>query len=69
MWHLPNHRHAPTLLKPKGDHQSQVIVSGRPHADRTACDYYDSSGDTMKEIEGTVSRLAGQYEIIMTQIP
>ncbi len=45
-----------------------VIVSGRPHADRTACDYYDSSEDIMREIEGTVSRLAGEYEIIMTQI-
>jgi hypothetical protein len=26
------------------------------HADRTAGDYYDSSGDTMKEVEGADSR-------------
>jgi len=68
MWHLPNHRHAPTLLKPKGDRQSQVIISGRPHADRTVYDYYVSSEDIMKVVEGADSRLAGQYEIIMTQI-
>jgi hypothetical protein len=42
-----------------------VIISGRPHAHHTACDYYDSSGDTIK-IEGADSRLAGEYEIIMT---
>ena len=40
-----------------------------PHADRTAGDYYDSSEDIMKMDEGAGSRLAGQYEIVMTQIP
>lgn len=40
-----------------------------PHADRTDGDYYDSSEDIMKIDEGADSRLAGQYEIVMTQIP
>jgi hypothetical protein len=39
-----------------------------PHANPTAGDYYDSSDDIMKEVEGADSRLAGQYDIIMTQI-
>ena len=36
-----------------------MIVSGRPHADCTVYDYYDSSVDIIKMVEGTVSRLAG----------
>jgi len=40
-----------------------------PHADRTDTDYYDSSEDIMKMDEGADSRLARQYEIVMTQIP
>jgi len=32
-------------------------------------DYYDSNEDIMKIDEGADSRLAGQYEIVMTQIP
>jgi hypothetical protein len=39
------------------------------HADRTDGDYYDSSEDIMKMDEGADSRLAGQYEIVVTQIP
>ena len=66
MRHLPNHRHEPILLKPKGDHQSQVIVPGMPNADLTVYDYYDSSVDILKMVEGADSRLAGEYEIIMT---
>ena len=58
----------PILLNPKGAHQSQVIVPGRPRADRTAGDYYDSNEDIMKVVEGANSRLAGEFDIIMTQI-
>lgn len=57
----------PILLKPKGDRQSQVIVLGKPFADRTAGDYYDSIEDMMKVVEGAYERLAGQYDIIVIE--
>ena len=58
----------PILLNPKGAHQSQVIVPGRPRADCTAGDYYDSSDEIMKEVERANSRLAREFDIIMRQI-
>ncbi|MCL7415169.1 MAG: cobyric acid synthase [ANME-2 cluster archaeon] len=57
----------PILLKPKGDRQSQVIVLGKPFADRTAGDYYDSIEDMMRVVEGAYERLAQQYDIIVIE--
>ncbi|TFH43525.1 MAG: cobyric acid synthase CobQ, partial [ANME-2 cluster archaeon] len=48
----------PVLLKPKGDRQSQVIILGKPYADRTAGDYYESIDDMMKVVESAYYRLA-----------
>jgi len=41
----PNEHMNPVLLKPKGDRTSQVIVLGRPVADKSAEEYY-------REIDG-----------------
>jgi adenosylcobyric acid synthase len=57
----------PILLKPKGDRQSQVIILGKPFADRTAGDYYDSIEDMMKVVEAAYKRLAGEYDIIVIE--
>ena len=57
----------PILLKPKGDRQSQVIILGKPFADRTAGDYYDSIEDMTEVVEGAYERLAGEYDIIVIE--
>ncbi len=57
----------PILLKPKGDRQSQVIIMGRPYADRTAGDYYESIEDMMTVVEGAYNSLAGQHDIIIIE--
>jgi hypothetical protein len=44
------------------------ISRHEPHADYTSGDYYNSSEDIMKVVEGEDSRLAGEFDIIMAQI-
>ncbi|MBE0524562.1 MAG: cobyric acid synthase [Methanosarcinales archaeon] len=57
----------PVLLKPKGDRQSQVIILGKPYADRTAGDYYESIDDMIKVVESAYYRLAGQYDMVIIE--
>ena len=57
----------PILLKPKGDRQSQVIIMGKPYADRTAGDYYESIEDMMKVVERAYSSLAVEHDIIVIE--
>ena len=38
------------------------------HAHHTTSEYYDSSDDAMKEVEGAHNGLAVEYDISMTQI-
>ncbi len=57
----------PILLKPKGDHISQVVVLGIPHADRKAGDYYDSIDEMMGIVKGAYDRLSSQHEVIVIE--
>lgn len=57
----------PILLKPKGERQSQVIVLGKPFADRTAGDYYESIEDMMEVVGGAYERLAKEYDTIVIE--
>ncbi len=57
----------PVLLKPKGDHISQVVILGKPHADKKAGDYYDSIGGIIEVVRGAYERLASQYEVIVIE--
>jgi adenosylcobyric acid synthase len=57
----------PVLLKPKGDHRSQVIILGKPVADKEAGDYYDSIKDVMSTVEGAYKRLCDSYELIIIE--
>ncbi len=57
----------PVLLKPKGDRISQVIILGKPYADKTAGEYYDSI-DMMHDIlKGSLKRLGAMYNIIIME--
>jgi adenosylcobyric acid synthase len=57
----------PVLLKPKGDHRSQVIILGKPVADKEAGDYYDSIDDVMSIVAGAYNRLCNSYEVIIIE--
>ncbi len=57
----------PVLLKPKDDHISQVIILGRPHADKKAGDYYESIGGIMSIVEEAYGRLAAGHDVIIAE--
>src|SRR5659263_127911 len=57
----------PVLLKPKGDHMSQVIILGKPVADKEAGDYYDSIEEVMSIVAGAHNRLCDLYELIIIE--
>ena len=57
----------PVLLKPKGDHRSQVIILGKPVADKEAGDYYDSIDDVMSIVSGAFDRLCDLHELIIIE--
>ena len=57
----------PVLLKPKGDHISQVVILGKPHADKKAGEYYDSIDEMMDVVKGAYDRLSSQYELIVIE--
>ncbi len=57
----------PVLLKPKGDHVSQVIILGRPYADKKAGEYYDSIDGIMSIVGEAYSRLARAHEVIIIE--
>ncbi len=57
----------PVLLKPKGDHMSQVIILGNPVADKEAGDYYDSIDEVMSTVACAHDRLSDLYELIIIE--
>ncbi len=65
--HEPSADMNPVLLKPKGDHVSQVIILGRPYADKKAGEYYDSIDGIMSIVGEAYSRLARAHEVIIIE--
>jgi adenosylcobyric acid synthase len=57
----------PVLLKPKGNHISQVIILGKPYADRKAGEYYDSINEIMSIVADAYRRLARAHEAIIIE--
>jgi len=57
----------PVLLKPKGDRISQVIIMGKPYADRTAGEYYGSIEKMHGVLRGALERLGKAYDIIVME--
>ena len=57
----------PVLLKPKGSHISQVIILGKPFADKRAGDYYDSIDGMMAVVTGAYNRLASAHDMIIIE--
>ncbi len=57
----------PILLKPKGSHISQVIILGKPFADKRAGEYYDSIDGMMAVVTGAYNRLASAHDMIIIE--
>lgn len=57
----------PILLKPKGDRTSQVIVLGRPVADRSAADYYREIHSLKGVVDQALDQLSSQYDYIIVE--
>ncbi len=65
--HEPSADMNPVLLKPKGDHVSQVIILGKPYADKEAGEYYDSIEGIMSVVGEAYSRLARAHDVIIIE--
>jgi adenosylcobyric acid synthase len=57
----------PVLLKPKGNHISQVIILGKPYADKEAGEYYDSMDEIRSTVAGAYNRLASSHDVIIIE--
>jgi adenosylcobyric acid synthase len=57
----------PILLKPKGDRTSQVIVLGRPIADKSAEEYYQGIDDLKNVVDRSLIELQQQYDYIIVE--
>ncbi len=55
----------PILLKPKGEGIAQVIVKGKPYADKKAGDYYKLYEELRSVVKSSFRCLAGGYEVII----
>jgi len=57
----------PVLLKPKGGNISQVVILGKPYADKKAGDYYDSIHDLTFLVEEAYRRLEKTSDLIIIE--
>jgi adenosylcobyric acid synthase len=63
----PNEFMNPILLKPKGDRTSQVIVLGKPVADKSAEEYYREIGGLKEVVDSSVKELEKDYDYIIVE--
>lgn len=59
----------PILVKPKGDHTSQVVVNGRPHADMEAWSYYEefALNEGIPIVREALEKLEDEFEVIIIE--
>jgi len=57
----------PVLLKPQGEHGSQVIVNGQPIGTLKAREFYAAKADMRRAAHEAYDRLASQYERIVLE--
>jgi len=57
----------PILLKPKGDRTSQVIVLGKPVADRSAEEYYQGIEGLKQVVDHSLQELEKVYDYIVVE--
>ncbi len=57
----------PILLKPKGDRTSQVVVLGKPVADKSAEEYYKGIDDLKEVVDSSLDELEKEYDYIVVE--
>jgi len=57
----------PILLKPKGDRTSQVIVLGKPVADKSADEYYQRDRWLEHVVDSALNELEKEYDYIVVK--
>ena len=57
----------PILLKPKGDRTSQVIVLGKPVADKSAEEYYRDIDGLKEVVDNSIRMLEKDYDYIIVE--
>ncbi|HSD56679.1 MAG TPA: cobyric acid synthase [Methanotrichaceae archaeon] len=57
----------PILLKPKGDRTSQVIVLGKPVADKSAEEYYRGIDGLKEVVDSSLLELEKEYDYIVVE--
>ena len=57
----------PLLLKPEGDNRSQVVLMGRPHAVKSARDYYKMKPRIWNTVTAALDRLRAEYDVIVIE--
>ena len=63
----PNEFMNPILLKPKGDRTSQVIVLGKPVADKSAEEYYREIDGLKEVVDRSILMLEKDYDYIVVE--
>ncbi|MEM2925103.1 MAG: cobyric acid synthase [Methanocellales archaeon] len=57
----------PVLLKPKGDMLAQVVVLGKPYADRRAGEYYKDIHEIIEIVKTALDRLSRKFDLIIIE--
>jgi adenosylcobyric acid synthase len=57
----------PVLLKPKGDQVSQVVVLGKPYADRKAGEYHQDTAKLFEIVKNALNKLSKKFELIIIE--
>jgi adenosylcobyric acid synthase len=57
----------PILLKPKGDRTSQIIVLGKPVADKSAEEYYRGIEGLKEVVDSSIEELEKEYDYIVVE--
>lgn len=57
----------PILLKPKGDRTSQVIILGKPVADKSASEYYRDIEGLKNVVDAAIDELSKMYDYIVVE--
>ena len=57
----------PVLLKPKGDRTSQIIVLGKPVADKSADEYYKGIDGLKEVVDSALDVLEKEYDYIVVE--
>lgn len=63
----PNEFMNPILLKPKGDRTSQIIVLGKPVADKSAEEYYKGIDGLKEVVDSSLKELEKEYDYIVVE--